>query len=65
MISHPASQRLALNFRDSIWLLARSARSRSSTNKLNSGISLGLALAWRFRWHFHWILEIFAQALKL
>ena len=32
------------NFGDSIWLLARNARSRSSSNKLNSGISLGLAL---------------------
>ena len=32
------------NFENSIWLLARNARSRSSSNKLNSGISLGLAL---------------------
>ena len=48
------------NFRDSIWLLGRNARSRSSSNKLNSGISLG-----RFWWHFHWIIEILPQALKL
>ena len=42
---HILSQSLAnrdVNFRDSIWLSARSASSRSSSNKLNSAISLDL-----------------------